>query len=49
MRLVRSAFLLSLAYTISASPEHRTVKVGLFAAAPLVFEKDGKPQGLFIA
>jgi len=26
----------------------RTVKIGVFPAAPLVLEKDGKPEGLFI-
>jgi two-component sensor histidine kinase/ABC-type amino acid transport substrate-binding protein len=28
--------------------EERIVRVGVFPAAPLVFSKDGKPQGLFV-
>jgi len=33
---------------LPASAEPRIVKVGVFPASPLVFEKEGRPQGLFI-
>ena len=33
---------------LHAFPQSKIVKVGLFPAAPLVFQKDGKAQGLFI-
>lgn len=41
-------FILFAAAAAFAQQAARTVLVGLFPAAPLVFERDSKPQGLFI-
>ncbi len=46
-----AAVLAFIAFALSAGPlasAPRKVRIGIFPAAPLVFEKDGKPAGLFI-
>lgn len=43
-----AALILALTVAAPATAEARAVRVGLFPAAPLVFELDGKPAGLFV-
>jgi|GEM_PF-5628405 ABC-type amino acid transport substrate-binding protein len=47
-RILGLIALIVLALTAPLHAETRTVRVGVFPAAPLVIEKDGKPDGLFV-